>query len=202
MPFQVPHMPFMQHQKDLNCGYYCERALLDHWYRRLHGGNTFNHLHLVKTTIYGYNPGHDNDMPTVQADITTASIATIPLATLQDWEDLLTRCGPIIVSGNLGGADWGTWRLGRKWKAGVGHYILIVGTDVALGTMDYKDPLQGDGIRTGLYTHIAKRLDDEINYIGGQYAATRIFNNLQTDVAGVPGQFGRAINKIRAPFGH
>lgn len=179
MKFLVNPVPPMQRQKDLNCGYYCERALLDYWFQKLNG-RSYRHLNLNKTKILSYNPGTDHRRGEVDDQI---SGDTVP-QTLSAWESLLKRVGPVIVSGKLGGADWGTWKLPtpmgtKKWKAGCGHYVLIVGTDTAENKICYKDPLQGDILKEKDYEHTAKRIDQDcVFYVDNILAAKTIFDTL------------------------
>lgn len=175
----VNPMPHMQRQNDLNCGYFCERALLAYWFQRLNNNQSFRHLRLDKTKLLGYEPHGNHRIEDLDNLIYKD---TIP-RDLQTWEDLLNKVGPVIVSGKLGGADWGTWKLPtpmgtKKWKAGCGHFVLIVGTDLGANKICYKDPLQGDVIKSKDYGHTAKRIDQDCFYIPGQNAAKGIFDAL------------------------
>lgn len=164
---------------DLNCGWYCMRALLYYWFERIHGVPPQT-LPLVKSTALAYDPYSDSPGNNGwNGNLLTLNGTTVPINSA-GWVNFLTNNGPVIVSGKLGAADWGS--VGGK-KLGVGHFVLVVGADAANDTLSYKDPLQGNSIRTKDFTHTFARIDqgpnDEVyysslpgaNYILGQINA-------------------------------
>jgi hypothetical protein len=165
---------------DLNCGWYCMRALLYYWFERINGVAPQT-LPLVKSTALAYDPYIDspggNGWNNHLRCETGAAIPT----TSGNWVTRLSNDGPFIVSGKLGAADWGS--IGGH-KLGVGHFVLVVGADAANDTLSFKDPLQGNSIRTKDFAHTFARINhgaaDDVyyldqpgaNYILGQINAT------------------------------
>ena len=144
----VDPMPAMQHQWqpglgfffDPNCGWYCQIAAIKHWVSKLH--LTCPPDVLPKTSVAAYNPWMDG-----------ASLAKPhgKPTTARGWENLLHQRGPLIVSGKIGGADWGV-------LGGVGHFVLIVGADATADTISYLDPLQGNTVKTEDFQHVLGRM--------------------------------------------
>lgn len=156
---------------DLNCGWYCTRALLDHWFQKA-AGRRAAHIHLPKGTAYGFDP--KRGLPAaIQGSMTSLDDAP---EDPRDMERMLERFGPIIANGKLGGADWGGAR-GKKF--GINHCILIVGADANLGTISYKDPLAGDSVKTERYSHVFKRIRG-LHYIMNLNHAMVILGHLRS----------------------
>jgi len=145
---------------DLNCGWYCEKALLAHWFEKL-SGRPPEDLPLPNPKLAAYAPERHHTPALQQAWY------RLPCPdSAGGWEELIEANGPMIVSGKLGAADWGrVLGLKRGWKLGVGHYILMVGADEEAGTVSYLDPLQGDRLRTASFDHVAKRLDSHAYFL-------------------------------------
>jgi hypothetical protein len=59
-----------------------------------------------------------------------------------------------IVGGKLGGADWG-----RFFKGGIGHMVVIVGVDTQTKELLYKDPLQGNSLKRGAFSHVNPHIE-------------------------------------------
>jgi hypothetical protein len=138
---------------DLNCGWYCLTTALE-----------------IKFGLGAPNVPHPG-LGAWGYDVTTANVTNSQAAppNCLAWYTLLSTHGPVIVSGKLGGADWGT-HLGKK--RGVQHYILINGCDTTLdpagngrgGRLFYLDPLTGGwGQRHGTFDHMAKRFDSPVH---------------------------------------
>lgn len=145
---------------DPNCGWYSQIAQLRQRAAALGLPGDPAQL-LPKTTLMAWNPGNQG---------AGYSRQRAKPADTQEWEDMLTTHGPVVVSGKLGGADWGR-------AGGVGHYILIVGADPAADTLQYKDPLQGNRLKTGTFAHMDLRIDDDV-YTAWDYTLTTDLNNL------------------------
>lgn len=161
--YMVDPPPTMSHQWrlglglffDPNCGWYAQVAAMRQRAAKLKLGGDAKTL-LPKSTLYGFDPDEDGKKYTQQLTKSSAADAS---ARLNWWEAKLTSYGPLIVSGKLGGADWG-------FLGGVGHYILIVGTDrtgpAHKHKLKYMDPLQGNEVRSGRFTHLDARINDEV----------------------------------------
>ena len=169
--FTVNPLPTMRHQWrlglglffDPNCGWYAQVAAMRQRAASLRVAGDAAAL-LPNSTWWGFNPGKAGEGAAYTRRMNKP-------ADTADWEAALQQHGPIIVSGELGGADWG--RLG-----GVGHYILIVGADATADTLQYMDPLQGNGVRTGAFAHLDPRIDDDAYRIWTHALTTDL--NLQT----------------------
>ena len=179
--YMVNPLPTMRHQWrlglglffDPNCGWYAQLAAMRQRALDLHLPADPKPL-LPKSTWYGFDPNTDGQAYTLQlTKPTTGAMST----RLNWWETKLTNHGPLIVSGKLGGADWG-------FLGGVGHYILIVGTDRTgpphKHKLKYKDPLQGDAVRSGRFSHLDARINDDVYRIDD--------NALTAGVATLPAQ--------------
>lgn len=135
---------------DLNCGWYCLEAAVKWW------ANSLGHRlpDDLRTPLpyskldYGYDPAKDQHGKKYIEELNKP-------ANLQDWENLLTNRGPIIVSGALGAADWGP-------LGGVGHFILITGAETNTNRLYYKDPLQGNTPKYDAYANMDNRMDDTV----------------------------------------
>ena len=145
---------------DLNCGWYAQVAAMDWWARSLGYRMPANPNDLLPhhRTRFGFSPDDEG------SDL--AQTLTKP-GSPQEWESLLERRGPVIVGGKLGAADWGA-------MGGVGHYILIVGADAGARTLSYKDPLQGDQLRTDTFAHLDARMQDDVYVIRYEELARRL----------------------------
>lgn len=169
--YTVNPLPTMTHQWrfglglffDPNCGWYAQMAAMRQRAAALGVAGDPAQL-LPKSTLLGFNPGKAGEGAGYTRHMNKPADA-------QAWEAALQRYGPIIVSGALGGADWGP-------LGGVGHYILIVGADANTGTLQYMDPLQGDSVRTGTFAHMDPRIDDDAYRIWDHALTTDL--NLQT----------------------
>ena len=135
---------------DLNCGWYCLRAVYEFWHKTRRGigfGDEFRHSRIPKDRWArraqlgtGYDPRVNDD------DVTERDYRELQ-PDFSHWLGLLVDNGPIIACGRLGAADWGAMRVGgERFEFGVGHYILIVGIRQRGGRtyLLYKDPLQGE----------------------------------------------------------
>ncbi len=139
---------------DLNCGWYCLEALLNYFYFKRKGCWGQGILPVPKIVSYGYNPKRDSPFETGVVEWSR------PGTKLSDWETDLKNRGPLIVSGKLGAAHFGT----IKGKAlGVGHFILVFGAEN--GLLWYKDPLQGDQQRNGYFAEMKKRLGGDVYFL-------------------------------------
>jgi hypothetical protein len=161
----------MKRQADLNCGWYCTKAMLAYWFERL-SSRTHDSIPLQKTTVLGYHPKFDN-VEIFKNDLRSADKPTGQGAPMQ-WERWLRIFGPVMVSGKLGAADWG--RIGNV-RFGVGHWVLIVGIDIASGTISYKDPLQGDALKTKSFAHVDARIEGKVYWLD-QAGATKVLCRL------------------------
>lgn len=171
--YRVNPMPQMTHQWrfglglffDPNCGWYAQVAALRQRAAALGMARHFpaNPARLLPNpSLLAFSP-HDEG-----ADL---AVSIRKPNDLDAWEALLQAVGPVIVSGMLGGADWGT--VAAK-QLGVGHFVLIVGADAAAGTLDYLDPLQGNTVRTGDYARLDPRIDDWVAHINDDALMDRI----------------------------
>jgi hypothetical protein len=170
---RVDPIPQMTHQWrpgtggffDPNCGWYAEVAAMR---QRAAARGMGRHFPddpaklLPKNTWFAFNPFTDG------ASFVTPD--TKPL-NLHGWKALLQKVGPVIVSGKLGGADWGDV---GDLKLGIGHYVLIVGASTTNVTLDYMDPLQGDVVRTDDYVRLEPRINTSIAYIDDDALTDRI----------------------------
>ena len=155
--YMVNPLPTMRHQWrpglglffDPNCGWYAQIAAMRQRAAAL-GLNGDPKQLQPNSTWYGFDPNTDGSQFTRNF---------YKPSSLNGWETLLANNGPLIVSGKLGGADWG-------FLGGVGHYILIVGTDrtgpAANHKLKYLDPLQGKAVRSGRFTHLDARINDDV----------------------------------------
>lgn len=155
--YMVNPVPTMRHQWrlglglffDPNCGWYAQIAAMRQRAAALGLGGDPKALQ-PNSTWYGFDPNADGAHYTRNLYKPSSLIG---------WETLLTNNGPLIVSGKLGGADWG-------FLGGVGHYILIVGTDrtgpTAGHKLKYMDPLQGNVVRSGRFTHLQPRIGHNV----------------------------------------
>lgn len=167
--YRVAPLPTMRHQWrfglglffDPNCGWYAQVAAMQQRAAALGVAGDARAL-LPKSTIFGFSPATDGATYTRHMNKPSDSA---------EWETKLQNHGPLIVSGALGGADWGC-------LGGVGHYILIVGADATADTLQYMDPLQGDRVRTGDFAHMDARIDDDVYRIWDYALMTDL--NLQT----------------------
>jgi hypothetical protein len=128
-------------------------------------------------TAYGYDPKED------ALDFWAATIrwrATL-LTTAAEWESLLGSNGPVMAKGKLGGADWGKI---RSTKMGIRHWILIVGADATANTLSYKDPLQGNKLKTKDFAQTNDRIG-AIRYLD-QAGATKVLTDSQRTSAPRP----------------
>ncbi len=134
---------------DLNCGWYCHIAVLNFHIDKSSNAGTFKPKDLVKRARsgYGYSPVSDASCRGMSKG-----------SDCSGWEQMLKTHGPFMASGKLGGADWGA-------LGGVGHWIVIVGTDTASNVLFYKDPLQGNKIKQGTFAHMNPRIDDIVYYV-------------------------------------
>ncbi len=179
--YMVNPLPTMRHQWrpglglffDPNCGWYAQIAAMRQRAVALNLGADPKPL-LPKSTWYGFDPNAEGQAYTQQ--LTKPTTGTMS-ARLNSWETKLTNHGPLIVSGKLGGADWG-------FLGGVGHYILIVGTDrtgpAHKHKLEYMDPLQGNAVRSGRFSHLDARINDDVYRIDD--------NALRAGVATLPAQ--------------
>jgi hypothetical protein len=184
-------MPYMENQIlyyggiDLNCGWYCAKAMLGYWYQKQHGQLPRKVLLPAARTAYGYDPKED------ALDFWASTIRSRPVLpySAAEWEDLLGSNGPVMARGKLGGADWG--QIGSK-KMGIGHWILIVGVDDTANTLSYKDPLQGNKLRTRDFAQTNDRIG-AIRYLD-QAGATKVLTDSQRTSAPRP-----TLGTIRRP---
>jgi hypothetical protein len=154
--YTVNPLPTMRHQWrfglglffDPNCGWYAQVAAMRQRAASLGLAGDPKAL-LPKTTLLGFAPDIDGARYTTQMNKPANTAA---------WDAALQQHGPIIVSGKLGGADWGP-------LGGVGHYILIVGANIATDRLRYMDPLQGNHVRSGTFAHLDPRIDNDVHYI-------------------------------------
>ncbi len=135
---------------DLNCGWYCERALLDYWFQTLFGRPMVSSGLRHSRLRIGYDPSdHQIDINHVLTRVLSRVAKPADTAT---WEVLLQNHGPFIVSGGLG-------------PRRVGHWVLIVGADANADTLDYKDPIKGDTIQTRAFAHMNPRIDNDVYFM-------------------------------------
>jgi hypothetical protein len=140
---------------DLNCGWYCLKAAI-RIKHGLPGAAPAPHLAHPGLGTIAYDPANSGLVTPVAA----------PGSTLA-WFNMLAAHGPVIVSGMLGGADWGKI---AGYRLGVGHYILINGADTALdvpdgGRLFYYDPLQGIFQKHGTFNHMSQRINPVVEYV-------------------------------------
>jgi hypothetical protein len=96
---------------------------------------------------HGFKPDSEDDRRLVVATRQKPQTAL-------EWERFLLSNGVGIVGGKLGGADWG-----RFFKGGIGHMVVIVGVDTQTNELLYKDPLQGNSLKRGAFSHVNPRID-------------------------------------------
>jgi hypothetical protein len=160
---------------DLNCGWYCEVAALTYWAERRLGkkmpANPRDLLPCSKLS-HGFRPGSDDDRRLAVATRQKPQTAL-------EWERFLLNNGAGIVGGKLGGADWG-----RFFKGGIGHMVVIVGVDTHTNELLYKDPLQGNSLKKGAFSHVNPRIDS-VYYVNGS-KLTLDLNDLA--VPSIPGR--------------
>jgi hypothetical protein len=164
-------MPYMEPQIndaggiDLNCGWYCAKAMIGYWFQKKHGHRPGRVPLPAARTAYGYDP-RENALHIWGSTIHWRT--NLP-HTAAEWEDLLGSYGPVMAKGRLGGADWGKI---RSTKMGIRHWILIVGADATADTLSYKDPLKGNALRTENFTHTNDRIKG-VRYLD-QSGATKV----------------------------
>ncbi|EFD0670956.1 kinesin [Escherichia coli] len=108
---------------DLNCGWYCQDALLSWYCSKNNIANAILKQSAKRNRLnYGFSP----------EDSFCYSIS-IP-RDISFYKDALLKHGPIIASGKLGMADFGV-------LGGVNHYILIVSVDTKRKKIFIQDPL-------------------------------------------------------------
>lgn len=135
---------------DLNCGWYCQVAAARWWADAFHRHVPDYDALLPHSRLrIAFDPDHHGAAFT--------EVMTKP-ASIAGWENRLEDRGPVIVSGELGAADWGV-------LGGVGHYILINGADMGTGMLSYKDPLQGNAQRSGTFAHLNARMNNSVTVI-------------------------------------
>ncbi|EDA3267897.1 kinesin [Salmonella enterica subsp. enterica serovar Bovismorbificans] len=108
---------------DLNCGWYCQDALLS-WYCNK---NNISHSILkdkAKRNRLGYGFSPEDSF---------CHRIFIP-NNIECYKNALLNYGPIIASGKIGMADFG-------FLGGVNHYILIVSVNTKRKTIIIQDPL-------------------------------------------------------------
>ncbi|EAR0283666.1 kinesin [Salmonella enterica subsp. enterica] len=108
---------------DLNCGWYCQNALLL-WYceRNNLPINTINSSVKYNRTSFGFNPTDSLCRPIFISN------------NIFDYRDKLLKYGPIIVSGKVGLANFSP-------LGGISHYVLIVGVRTKTNDIIIYDPL-------------------------------------------------------------
>lgn len=108
---------------DLNCGWYCQDALL-HWYCN----KNKLHYYLLKDKAkrsrlsYGFSP-----------EDSFCHRIFLP-KNIEFYKHALLKYGPIIASGKIGMADFG-------FLGGVNHYVLIVSVNAKRNKITIQDPL-------------------------------------------------------------
>jgi hypothetical protein len=111
---------------DLNCGWYCQDALLT-WYctkNKLQKIRCKNAMQYSRMS-FGFNP---EDSLCLEINIPK---------NINEYKVQLLKNGPIIASGKLGMANFGFF-------GGVGHYVLIVGVKTKTNDIIIYDPLSID----------------------------------------------------------
>ncbi|EMB0462767.1 kinesin [Escherichia coli] len=136
---------------DLNCGWYCQDALLG-WYCNKHNlPETLLKQGAKRNRLgYGFSP----------EDSFCYSIS-IP-RDVECYKQVLLKHGPIIASGKLGMADFGV-------LGGVNHYILILSVDTKCKKITIQDPLNINFGRPGYsdysicdFYKVAGRIEDTL----------------------------------------
>lgn len=149
----------MQHQwrpgvggfVDLNCGWYCQDALLG-WYCKKHSmPDTILRQSAKRNRLsFGFSP-----------EDSFCYRISIP-CDIQSYKQALLKHGPIIAAGKLGMADFGL-------LGGVNHYVLIVSVDTKRKKIVIQDPLNINWGRFGCsdcgiydFYSVARRIEDTL----------------------------------------
>lgn len=142
-----PHKSFLS----LNCGWYCEKAAIEYVAEQkgIELPTDFLPLEPESWLKIGYSPGVEG-----KNFVTKGT----KYHEIEEWEKLLQEVGPVIVSGELGKADWGA-------LGGVGHFILLTGVNKANREFEYLDPLKGPALLRGNYDRMLPRIEEEIYYV-------------------------------------
>mgnify|MGYP003308475941 CR=1 FL=1 len=108
---------------DLNCGWYCQDALL-HWYCNKNKLPYYLLKDKAKRSrlSYGFSP-----------DDSFCHRIFLP-KNIEFYKHALLKYGPIIASGKIGMADFG-------FLGGVNHYVLIVSVNAKRNKITIQDPL-------------------------------------------------------------
>lgn len=147
-------MPKMVKQSDLNCGWYCLVSVLACWFEVIYDKAPVS-IPLPCKKLLAFDPLKDLD--SAYSDAIEYSYKP---DSADAWEKFLSKNGPVIVSGQIGGLDFDYWpdfEFLRYTKAG--HFILVVGASANLGLIYYKDPLVGDKIKTYLFTEFDSKIN-------------------------------------------
>jgi hypothetical protein len=136
---------------DLNCGRYCTEAAIKWWdsQQNLNLGDVFHNLLPEPERYMGLKIAWD---PACEGAAFTTALEPKP-DTLGAWMAALREHGPLIVDGSLGDV------LG--WFH-VGHYILIVGVDIANEKLLCKDPLKA---KAGIIAHPFEWINERIKHV-------------------------------------
>lgn len=112
-----------------------------------------------------------------QADRNAVEYGTKPNSA-DAWEKFLSKNGPVIVMGQIGGLDFDYWGyLGSLRSLPFGHFILVVGANATKGKIYYKDPLVGDKIETYQFSEFDSKIGSTV-YWTTKNGATKIFNSI------------------------
>ncbi|HGG1337601.1 TPA: kinesin [Escherichia coli] len=120
---------------DLNCGWYCQDALINWYCEKYSIPSTILKGKIKRNRLgYGFSP-EDSCCHTI----------SIP-PDIKDYKKALLKYGPIIASGKLGLADFG-------FLGGVNHYVLIIGVSTKNNKIIIQDPLNINSGKWECSTH-------------------------------------------------
>lgn len=149
----------MQHQwrpgvggfVDLNCGWYCQDALLRWYCNKYNIPDAILRKSAKRNRLsFGFSP-----------EDTFCYRINIP-CDIQRYKQALLTHGPVIASGKLGMADFGLF-------GGVNHYVLIISVDTKHEKIVIQDPLNINSGRLGYsdysiadFYRVARRIEETL----------------------------------------